>query len=227
MEAHELQSLVESLATRARLHASAAAIKPSDGETHRDLQVRRKLERAAELTRGASSLGKDKNSVALGVIARVVLENLILLLWLQISEANAKELGDTPVEELTRLMKINLESGKAEIRNAHTGKDATAEFLASDRFKSTLKRSSVAQRAKEAGVEDLYNVFYRALSLEVHGHQVDSPDISNEELSVMHMQGIGALSKATGHSGVRWLIHRDRTDNETLREILGLGTRQP
>jgi hypothetical protein len=76
-------------------------------------------------------------------------------------------------------------------------------------------------------VEDLYNIFYRALSLEVHGHQMDSPEISNEELAVMHMQGIGALSRATGHSGVRWLIHRDRTDNETLRKILGLGTGQP
>jgi hypothetical protein len=215
--------LSQSLITQSQILSAAASIQCNGEITKRDEPVRQLIARSAELVRGAASLGKDKNAVALGILARAILENLIVLLWVQVSELNAKELSETGVVELSRVARINLESGNAKIRNRENGQDVTEEFLAAGRFKNLPKRKSVASQAEEAGVEDLYNIFYRFLSLEMHGHETSSSQENGaNELPVIHMHGIGALSKAVGHAGVRWLLHRERTDNETLREILGL-----
>jgi hypothetical protein len=53
-------------------------------------------------------------------------------------------------------------------------------------------------------VEDLYNIFYRSLSIGGHCHSLRKGD-GDFDLAVMHMQGVGAIAVATGHSGVRWL----------------------
>ena len=220
------QPLAESLQTRANMMAAAAKMPATGAEQKRDVAVRRILGRSAELMRGAASLGRDRNPVTLGIVARVVLEDLIQLLWVEISDSNAEAFEQAAKVELTRVARINLESRRAKIRNRHTGEDVTAEFLKSDRFKNLPKRKSVADRAEEAGVTDLYNVFYRFLSMETHGHDLSgSRDI--DAAAVMHMQGIGALGKAVGHAGVRWLVHRERTDNETLRVLLGISEEGP
>lgn len=227
-QSNDLELLSQYLLTQAELLSSAATI-PVNGETSdRDGAVYQVLERCAELVRGAGSLGRDKNAVTLGIVARAILENLILLLWVEISDANAREFSEAGLAELARVVRINLESGKAKIRNRHTGQDATAEFLASERFNNLPKRKSVASRAEEAGVADLYNIFYRSLSMETHGHEVDKANGEDANvLAIMHMQGVGALSKAIGHAGVRWLLHRERTDNETLRTLLGFLENSP
>ncbi len=54
-----------------------------------------------------------------------------------------------------------------------------------------------------------------------HGHSLGEDD-GDLDLAVMYMHGVGAIALATGHSGVRWLVHHERTDNETLRKLLGL-----
>lgn len=135
---------------------------------------------------------------------------------------------ETARDELARMARINFENGKARIVNRETGEDATAEFLAFDRFKNLKKRASVEERAKEAGVEDLYNVFYRFMSLDVHGSQSTRGESSDSEGdSIVKMQAVGALAVTSGHVGVRWLVHKQRTDNETLREVLGIRRPNP
>ena len=214
--------LVASLKKHAEVLAAAASMQvPGAAPTDMDAAVRGMLSRSAELLRGAASLGKEVNPTALEVIARALLENLITILWVQVDAAHPDHLKEAAVAELARMARVNLKAGKARILNRETGEDATAEFLASDRFKNLPRRMSVEDRAKQAGVEDLYNVFYRSLSMGVHGHSLGAGDTSLE-LAVMHMQGVGAIALATGHSGVRWLVHRERTDNGTLRNMLGL-----
>lgn len=186
-----------------------------------DAAIREMLSRSAELVRGAALLGSDGNITALEVVARVLLENLILILWVQVDATYPDQLKQAAVAELARMARVNLTAGKARILNRETGEDATTEFLASDRFKKLPRRMSVEDRAKQADVEDLYNIFYRSLSMGVHGHRLGESE-SAVDLAAMHMQGVGAIALATGHSGVRWLVHRQRTDNETLRRLLGL-----
>ena len=215
--------LVASLKKHAEVLAAAASMNANgDAPTDMDAAVREMLSRSSELLRGAASLGNDGNPIALEVIGRALLENLITILWVQVDAAHPDHLSKAAVAELARMARVNLKAGKARIINRETGEDSTAEFLASDRFKNLPRRMSVEDRAKQAGVEDLYNIFYRSLSMGVHGHSLGGGDTSLE-LTVMHMQGVGAIALATGHSGVRWLVHRERTDNETLRKLLGLG----
>ena len=85
------------------------------------------------------------------------------------------------------------------------------------------KRKSIEEQAKEAGVHDLYTVFYRFLSLETHGHsEMIQEELAVEELCEIHLQGIGAICRAIGQACVWWLIKRGVPDNESLRDILGL-----
>jgi methionine-rich copper-binding protein CopC len=192
-------------------------------EDPRDLPVRLVLKRCADFGKGCAALGNDNNPTSLAILARAILENLILILWVTKSEENAKELQDAAIAELKRAARINLERGKAKIMNRVTGEDATEKILADDQFKKLPKRKSVEARAGEAGVEDLYHIFYRFLSLDTHGHELNLAEGKNAlDLAVMHMQGIGALLKATGHAGTIWLQARKRMDNETLRSMLGL-----
>jgi hypothetical protein len=190
----------------------------------RDEIIRQHLLRSAELVRGAAALGREQNAACLGILARSLLEALISALWIVISTENAKTQQEASVAELSRALKINLQSDKGKVWNSHSGEDATEKFLKTDWMKNITKRKSVVDQAAEAGVTDLYNIFYRFLSLETHGHnKMESPeDDDSQELSIIHIQGIGAISRAIGHVGVRWLLHRARTDNESLREVLGL-----
>lgn len=203
------------------LSVAAAMEVSSETPAAMDIAIRSMLYRAADLTRGAASLGEDNNAVALEVVCRALLENLITLLWVQVDAVHPDQLKVAGVAELERMFRLNLESGVARVLRRDTGEDATAEYLASKKSERLPRRTSVEVRARQAGVEDLYNVFYRALSMGVHGHALRESS-NNAELSLTHMQGVAALALATGHSGVRWLVHRQRTDNETLRDLLGL-----
>lgn len=119
-------------------------------------------------------------------------------------------------------------AGNARVKNRDTGEDASAEFLESAQMKNIPKRKSVEEQAKEADVLDLYTVFYRLLSLETHGHQIASEEASAVvTLCETHLQGIGAISRATGQAGVWWLLHRSWPDNESIRNALGLNRVPP
>jgi hypothetical protein len=223
----ELSTLVAGLYKHGEMLAAAVAMETPGNAAETDTAVRQMLQRASDLVRAAGALGEQRNPTALGVLSRAILENLILLLWVQVAEENADILKQTALAELARAARVNFEKGKARVLNRHTGEDATDEFMQSDRFKNPGKRASVESRAKEAGVEDLYTVFYRFMSLDMHGHRLAHKSESPEAVAVIHLQGIGALAAASGHVGVRWLVHRQRTDNESLRGLLGIGRQSP
>lgn len=161
--------LVASLTEHSQVLSAAAGMENFGTAVESDIPVREMLQRAGELVRGAAALGEQKNPRALGVLSRAMLENLILLLWVQVHEENAAKLNQEALSELARVARVNFEKGKARVMNRETGKDATPELLQSDRFKGLKKPPSIETRAKEAGVEDLYTVFYRFMSLELHG----------------------------------------------------------
>lgn len=204
------------------LHASAQ-LEVNDEPDPRDEHVRRHLERAAEVVRACAALGRANNPTALGLLARTHLEALIQVLWVTGSTTNADELVDAKADEVVRMARVNMQSGKLRVMNKTTGEDESARFLSDERLKPRRRRRSVESYAEEAGVHDLYNIFYRFLSLETHGHQLEvNADRSDWKLTAMHLQGIGGLTQALGHTGVRWLIHRQKPNNEELRDLLGL-----
>lgn len=215
--------VAQSLEANVGVLRAGARLDVTDAPDPRDGHVRQSLERAAEIVRACADLGRRNNPTALGMLARAHLEALIRILWVTTSVQNAEELSDVRTEELVRMAKVNLRSGKLRVIDQATGEDETARLLADERMNTKKHRKSVEAYAKEAGVQDLYNVFYRFMSLEVHAHRLDGGHKADWELTAMHLQGIGGLTQAIGHVGVRWLLHRQRPSNEELRGLLGIG----
>ncbi len=214
------QDCAASLKKYAEIMLAASEMDATAPEDSRDKSIRQTLMRASELVRGSSTLSLENNHISTSIVARALLENLILILWLMLRDSNPKEFEDAGINELARTARINLENGKMHIKNKLTGEDATKAFLNSEKFKNIPKRKSIANYAQEADVMDLYNIFYRLLSLETHGHEVQKNN-GNKLQIIEDMQCIGALAKAVGHVGTKWLLHRQQTDNETLRKLLG------
>ena len=202
---------------------AASTMKAGSDLDPRDEPVRQMLARCSEIGRACAALGETKNPTTLALLARAELESLITLLWTVISTANAAELKSAGLAELTRAARVNLQSGKLKATNKATGANETSRLLQDDRFKKLPKRKSVETKAEEAGVLDLYNIFYRFMSLETHGHQLETEANADAwELTAMHLQGLGALTLAIGHVGTLWLLHRRRIESEALRQLLGL-----
>jgi hypothetical protein len=219
----QLAELVQSLHEQVSRLIAASEIDALGQADLRDGLVREQLRRAAELVRGAATLGSDQNPACLGILGRCLLEQLITALWAIRSLENAEAHQGATKAELAKAFKINLKAGKAKVKNKLTGEDVTAEFLETEQMKKIPKRKSVEEQAREADVLDLYTVFYRFMSLETHGRQ-NAPEQSSAIASLceVHLQGIGAISRAIGQACVWWLLHRSWPDNESIRTVLGL-----
>lgn len=218
----DLETLATSLLQDSEMLRAASTMELEVQQTATDKSLRQMLSRAAELMRGAATLGREANAIGLSVLARALLENLILILWVQVDLAHAKALQEEGFGELVRMMEVNLRNKKMRITNRETGEDATAEFLANPPYKKPPRRKSVQDRAREANVEDIYNILYRSFSREMHGHPLGD-DENPSELAFINMQSIGAIGRCSGHTAVRWLLYQQRTDNKTIRVLLGLG----
>jgi hypothetical protein len=216
-----VEDYAKGLSDHAERLAVAATVEGKGEPCARDAEVRKIAGRCAEIARGAAALGLQRNAVALAILARTMVESLILLLWVEVSEENAIHQSQAGLVEFTRVAKINIEKGKLKVRK-HTGEDASAEFLKSDRFKKLATPKKVIDQAAEAGVEDLYQVFYRFMSMATHGHDINGEEEEPDANLIVELQGIGALCMGVGHASLRWLLGRERTDNETLHQLLGL-----
>lgn len=218
-----LDELVCSMHEQIAVLTAACEIEATGQADMKDEIARQHLCRAAELVQGAAALGAIQNAACLGILGRCLLEQLITVLWAIRSLENAKTHQNAAKTELAKALKINLKAGKAKIKNMHSGEDATTEFLETEQMKNIPKRKSVEELAREADVSDLYTVFYRFMSLETHGHHGElKDDLDANTLSEMHLQSIGAISRAIGQACVWWLLHRSWPDNESIRDVLGL-----
>lgn len=220
-----LDGLVESLRAHASLLIRSSEMEATGAPDPRDNFVRQQLRRAAELVSGAAALGAVANPACLGVLSRSLLEQLITVLWSIRSIENVESQSSAGNAQLAKALKMNLQEGTAQVFDRITGEEVTARYLG----RKQVKRSSppsIQQQAKEADVADLYTVFYRFLSLETHGHN-ESPKEESEiiDLCVIHLQGIGGISRAIGQGCVWWLIHRNWPDKESLRDVLGLNVK--
>lgn len=215
------ENIIKQLTSDVQVLKAAAKVLGTGNPCIRDDEVRKILGRTAELVRGVAILGKERNVVTLSIVVRTILENLIVLLWSLVSEENAQKQSIAGLAEMRRITRINLEKGNMRIRSTETGEDATEEFLASGSFKGSPSKN-LDQCAREAGVSSLYDAFYRPLSMAVHAHGFDADEANDEGKVDAELHAAGAFAKAIGHAGIRWLVHRQRTDNESLREVLGL-----
>src|SRR5690606_18525284 len=102
------------------------------------------------------------------------------------------------------------------------GVDHSQRFLEEGSLKRVVKKKSIETMASEAGALGLYNMFYRFTSLHTHGNLLDEPRTDDpRDVSAM-LSALGAVSKATGHVCIRWLLGRERPSDAELLELLGV-----
>ena len=196
----------------------------SSEEGPRDTVIFKIGKRSAKLVNGVSTLSEGKNSTAIAILGRQIVEDFITLLWVLLDESNAQKYLDAVEASLLKTVRLNLEEGSLSIKSTKSDEDKTTEFLNSDRFDNKTKLINVEARAREAKVYDLlYNVIYRNLSIETHGHSGMSENSDNNESDTYaYLSMIVSITRCVGFVSVNWLEHRQRTDNEILRELLGI-----
>jgi hypothetical protein len=150
-----------------------------------------------------------------------MLEDLIRMLWATLEESNAAHLLALGLDELKRALRANLQGGTAKIKDGD-GNDHSDRFMRDGRLSASVKKKTVELMAQEAGAIGLYNMFYRFTSLQAHGNMLDEPRRSDPLDVSAILSGAGAISKATGHVAIRWLLGRERPSDKELLALLGV-----
>jgi len=193
----------------------------SNDQPQRDRYCRLIVLRTSDLLGSASGFVRGADIVAGQILMRSMLEDLIRVLWGTLSEENAQHLVQHGQDEFKNVFRVNLQEGTARVTDTD-GLDQSQRFLEEGTLKRVVKKKSVETMAKEAGALGLYNVFYRFASLHTHGNFLDQPRTDDPiDISAM-LSALGAISKATGHICIRWLLGRERPSDTELLELLGV-----
>jgi hypothetical protein len=217
----EINEICESLKTHSQMLKQSSTEVFSEERSEIDNVVRSVLLRGAEILRGSADLGYTKNPTALGIITRQLVELLISLQWIISAPERAEKYSAFALSELERVSKIIMKDGLLSVESHKDGADLTEEFLANQ--EKSNKGISIEQQARESDLSHIYQVLYRFMSLDTHGKTETIVDPRESlEVTIVQLQAIGAISKAFGHVAILWLMHRKKTDNEKIRELLGL-----
>lgn len=186
-----------------------------------DAVVRRLLQSGSQLIFSCAALAQGPHSLAINILLRSIIELGIKVHWATLSSGNSRLLGAASKEQLKAIFMVNNQRGVLKIVD-ESGVDHTASFLAQGAAERGAKIPSIETMARQSGLIDIYNVFYRFQSL--HAHINDVGDESTHPVAST-LGAIGAFSVLLGHLGISWLVHRTRPTNEEIRTIMGLGSR--
>lgn len=220
----ELKEICANLRTHSKMLAQASEDEWSDNPSPVDEPVRSILLRGSEIIRGATDIGLSENPTALGILSRQLLELFISLHWVISAPERAARYAEFSQNEFDRLAQMAMKGGLLSVKSKEDGSDVTDEFL-SGRSKPKMG-VSIEQQARESGILHLYQVFYRFMSLDTHGKSETVVNAAERsELTLVHLQTVGAISQVFGHTAILWLLHRRRITNEKIRELLGLNSK--
>jgi hypothetical protein len=215
--------LIQSTAAFAlRLEQLSVLLPPKGEHDPRDDAARSMARRAAHLVSACALVAPQLRNEAIVILTRAVLENLITLLWVIETPERPEVLRSEGCHDMRRSARKNMQLGLLRVLRRPNAEDCTQEFLRRSYIKEIPRGLSVAQRARAAGVYDLYAVFYTNLSRELHGFALDEVALCPAVSTCGHLQALGAFSNCTAVIAESWLTERTRPDNERLRTTLGL-----
>lgn len=209
-----------------RSHAMAAGSKiDATDKNHLEIDsvVRQILNSGSQLMKSCASLAHGTHELALNTLLRSIIEIVIKTHWVTLSQDNAVLLQNAGKEQLKTVAKINLKNEKFRVVDKF-GNNHSKSFLANDLLDKKSKIPSIETMASKCGLSDIYNIFYRFLSIYTHVNELNhNTDYSNtKHSSIEILKCVGLFSILLGHLGVRWLVHRNRPNNEEIRALLGL-----
>jgi len=217
----EINQICENLKVHSQALKQSSTDSFSEDNSVIDKPVRSMLIRGAEIIRGGADLGYTKNPTALGILTRQLVELFISLQWVISDSERAKKYSMFATNELERIAQLVMKDGLLLVKSHKDNLDVTEDFISNQ--KKPEKGVSIEQQAREAGLFHIYQILYRFMSLDTHGKSetIVSPEKSIE-VTLVHLHTIGAISQAFGHVAILWLMHRQKTENEKIRELLGL-----
>lgn len=216
---HNVDLIAKDLKLRSEVMAAGASMPAmNDAGPEIDLVMRQSLKVGSEIMASCAALASGPHELAINVLIRSLIELGLKAHWATLSIENAKHLLASSDEQAKIIFMANVRTGIATIRDKE-GNDLTAELVASGRFERAQRPLSIEEMAKQCGLHDIYNVFYRFQSMHAHGNDASS---ESSVTSPDTLCCVGAFSMFLGHVGVRWLVSRCRPDNEEIRELLGL-----
>lgn len=216
---NDINKLAADLKQRAAAMAEGSTFDPADSKSPiRDRVVKKMLKNGSELMNSCATLANGPHENAVNVLIRSLIEMGIKVHWATISEENAAYLDGTTKEQIKTITRVNTKTGILCVVDAN-GNDVTESVLSTGRAAKSRKTLSIETMACQCQLEDIYNIFYRFQSLHTHGNVIASESASTNPIT---LNCVGAFSMLLGHSGVRWLLHRSRPNNEEIRVLLGL-----
>jgi len=184
------------------------------------------LARALDLTEVCLFCCEKSIPTSLQVIARGILETMVIACWVQLSDENANEYQHLARHELARIARRNLLAGYATIHHRETEEDVTSETLASDLFSEIPPRKRIETLAEESGLGKIYTMFYGFMSIQAHGLDFgitsEEGDPIEDIFSTIAM--VNSMVDVIRYVVRKWIVNRQTTNAHEINSILTTGT---
>jgi hypothetical protein len=164
-------------------------------QDRQDIVLLHFIERAEEIVK--ASLLVEGLSSPLQILCRVFCEDLFLVCWIAQSLEATKEYEDGVQAQIAKMLAVSLSNGLGVIRDRHSKEPVTKDFMETQFLPklNALKtpRTNIEQIAQKLGLQKVYDILYRASSLELHGNTFGLPQPQGDEADYMALSAIDAI----------------------------------
>lgn len=191
------------------------------------------LERAIDLSTTVHFAAKAALVESTATVTRALYETFLWTSWIQLSEENAATYQEVAQNELMRQARRILKTGIGVVRNKQTGKDVTEQFLQITNGLKIPSRPRFDNMAKEAGLENVHQMFYTPQSIEAHGSAItirrSAVGAGQAEVLFAHLTFANAMMKSIARITNNWVTSSQVTPASAIVQDIAQGDsgRQP
>ena len=180
------------------------------------------FKRAVDIADGVTTVSKDYLFTSSMILARGLLEILFLVCWVLQSEENAQGLQVSVNSQFKTVLKEILRKGYGKVSDKVNGNDKTNEYLKSPEMTNIPKRLRYEQIARDVGLEKIYSVTYRYLSLEAHFGTFELQDeVVPEDETLMILEIMKSSLDAIMVVCANWIFNGKSTSASDILGIFG------
>jgi hypothetical protein len=165
---YDTRRVTEELKTvRDDLELLSAMVTPDNKIAHYLID---RLRVASDNVAGCVILAEHDLAPPLLIVGRSIVEGLFVTYWATYNRENAEIVLRRERQEILRVLKNQIQGAErvAKIVDKTTGRDITDRFLAD--YRNLGSRLNIEKIAKECGLNKIYEIAYRTLSLPAHGN---------------------------------------------------------
>jgi Family of unknown function (DUF5677) len=209
-----------------QIRESLEAINHRQPQNKRDIILIPMLSRALELSESNSLLVRSGFAESANMILRGLLENLIQVQWISLSEENAEKFERAMENDILINIKSMLKNNHAEVRNTETGEVVTEKFLENEKLKKFEEIIKFGNLSRETGLEKLYAMLYGSISSRAHG--IWTPALADEnaekrqEYLLVLTSATSSLAGCINNIVLQWTTFQNNLSVEQIHKLLGI-----